>query len=251
MKETFQKIINTKQFNIIMIAIIITIILFIVGIISLKYNEEGERNIPFKISKIVVISDVEGIDNKTENKWDMTVDQNNDIYIYIEKNDNYKYTEAIESINIDNFNVEQNIEVGQKKLYKPELDIDSKLFKNIEENEVNSIKYQGGLNSDIKNLQISNQGGLVVFRYATINIGNYISNEDEQVNHTDLLKKLNINNNDLKFKLYFDICINLESDKKYVANISLDLPINNIVEDGVQSLEITDLDNVVFKRFNQ
>lgn len=251
MKENLRRIVNTKQFNIIMIAIIITIILFVVGIISLKYHEEGEINLPFKLSKIAIISGVEGTDNKTENKWDITVNQNNDIYVYIEKNDNYKYTEVIESIDIYNFNVEQNIEIGQKILYKPELDIESKLFKNTKENEVSSIKYQGGLKSDIKNLQISNQGGLAVFRYSTINIGNYISNEDEEINHIDLLKKLNINNDDLKFKLYFDICINLESDKKYIANISLDLPINNIVEDGVQSLEITDFNNVVFKRFNE
>ncbi len=251
MKESLQRIVNTKQFNIIMIAMIITIILFVVGIISLKYHEEGEVNLPFKLSKIVIISDVEGTDNKTENKWDINVNQNNDIYIYIEKNNDYKYTEAIENIKLDNFNIEQKLDIGQKKLYKPEVDVESKLFKNVEENEVKDIIYQGSLNSDIKNLKISNQGGLVVFRYSTMNIGNYVSNEDEQIDHVDLLKNININNDDLKFKLNFDVSIILKSTKKYIANISLDLPINNIVEEGVQSLEITDLNNVVFKRFNQ
>ena len=151
MKESLQRIVNTKQFNIIMIAMIITIILFVVGIISLKYHEEGEVNLPFKLSKIVIISDVEGTDNKTENKWDINVNQNNDIYIYIEKNNDYKYTEAIENIKLDNFNIEQKLDIGQKKLYKPEVDVESKLFKNVEENEVKDIIYQGSLNSDIKN----------------------------------------------------------------------------------------------------
>ena len=31
----------------------------------------------------------------------------------------------------------------------------------------------------------------------------------------DLLKKLNVNNDDLKFKVTFDILINLNSDKTY------------------------------------
>jgi hypothetical protein len=251
MREKMQQIINSKQFHIIMIVVIVIAILFIVGIIMLKYHVEGETNLPFNLSKITVISGIEGIDNETEDKWNLTVNQNNDIYLYIENNNNYNNDEAIESINLENFKVEQNIELGQKKLYKPEQDAESTLFKNIEANETQTITYKGRLNSNIKNLEISNQGGLVVFRYATTNIGNYISNEDEQINHEELLKKLNINNEDLKFKLYFDIYINLESGKKYSANVSLDLPIENVVENGTQSKEITELNNVIFKRVNE
>ena len=60
-------------------------------------------------------------------------------------------------------------------------------------NEVDNIEYIGDMDSSIKEMKISNQGGLVVFRYAINNLGNYISNDDEQINHSELLKKLNVN----------------------------------------------------------
>ena len=97
-------------------------------------------------------------------------------------------------------------------------------------------------------MKISNQGGLVVFRYAINNIGKYVSNDDEQINHSELLKKLNINNDDLKFKVSFDIYITLNGGKTYKANIDLDLPINDVVNQGTQSMEYTDLKDIVFKR---
>ena len=104
------------------------------------------------------------------------------------------------------------------------------------------------MNSNIKEMKISNQGGLVVFRYAINNIGNYISNDDEEINHSELLKKLNVNDDDLKFKVTFDICITLNSGKAYKSNISLELPVNDVVNQGTQSTELTDLKNIVFKR---
>ena len=93
-----------------MVIFIIVIILFIAGVISLKYNVEGEANLPFELSKISIISSVEGTDNEdAQNKWNLTVNQNNDIYLYIKKNDNYKNTEIIQSIVLDNFNIQQSL----------------------------------------------------------------------------------------------------------------------------------------------
>ena len=97
-------------------------------------------------------------------------------------------------------------------------------------------------------MKISNQGGLVVFRYAINNLGNYISNDDEQINHSELLKKLNVNNDDLKFKVSFDIYITLNGGKVYKSNIDLELPVNDVVNQGIQSMEYTNLENIVFKR---
>ena len=251
MKDIIKKIINTKEFHICMVICIIVIILFVAGIISLKYSVEGESNLPFELSKISVISSVEGTDNEdSQNKWNLTVNQNNDIYLYIKKNDNYKSTEIIQSIILDNFNIQQSSEIGQKKLFKPDSNIDTVMFKDIEENVTDKIEYKGDLDSSIKDLKISNQGGLIVCRYAITDIGNYISNDDEEINHQELLKKLNINNDDLKFKITFDITIKLESNKSYKANVELELPIDNVVDNGTQSREVTDLDSVIFKRVN-
>lgn len=249
MKERIKQIINTKQFHIIMVLFIILAILFVVGVISLKYNVEGEGNLPFYISKISIISNVEGVDVEDEvNKWNLQVNQNNDIYLYIKKNDRYKDTEIIESVKLDNFDIKEKSKVGEIKLLKPDSNIESIIFKNVTENEVDSIEYTGDMESSIKEQKISNQGGLVVFRYTINNIGNYISNDDEEINHSNLLNKLNINNDDLKFKVSFDINITLNSGKTYKSNIELELPVNDVVNNGVQSTEYTDFDNIVFKR---
>ena len=249
MKERIKQIINTKQFHIIMVLFIIFSILFVAGVISLRYNVEGEGNLPFYISKISIISNVEGTDvEDNTNKWNLQVNQNNDIYLYIKKNDDYKKTEIIESVKLDNFNIEQNSKIGDMKLLKPDSNIENAIFKNTAENEVDNIEYIGDMDSNIKNLKISNQGGLVVFRYANNNIGNYISNDDEEINHSELLQKLGINNDDLKFKVTFDINITLNSGKIYKSNIELELPVNDVVNQGTQSAEYTDLENIVFKR---
>ena len=249
MKERIKQIINTKHFHMIMVLIIIFTILFVVGVISLKYNVEGEGNLPFYISKISTISNVEGIDvEDNTNKWNLQVNQNNDIYLYIKKNDKYNDTEIIKSVKLENFDIKENSKVGEIKLLKPDSNIESMIFKNIAENEVNSIEYIGDMESSIKEQKISKQGGLVVCRYAINNIGNYISNDEEEINHSNLLNKLNINNDDLKFKVTFDIYITLNSGKIYKSNIELELPVNDVVNNGVQSTEYKDIDNIVFKR---
>lgn len=250
MKDKIKKIINTKEFNMCMVALIIFIILFISGIVSLKYSVEGESNLPFSLSKISIISIVGGTDKEdSENIWDIEVDQNNDIYLHINRNDNYKETETIQSIKIDNFIVKEKPKVGNVVLLKPDRNDENSIFKNNLENEVNNIEYLGDLETNIKDLKISNQGGIIVFRCRNENISNYVSNnEGEQVNQSDLLNILSIDNEDLKFKISFDIYINLSSGKSYKSTIDLEFPINNVVKDGMQSVEYTDMEDFVFKR---
>lgn len=251
MKEKLKMFFDTKEFHICMIIVIIIAILFVSGIIVLKYNVEGETNLPFKLSKISVISTIEGNDNDdAENKWNLTVNQNNDIYLYINKNDDYKDTVAIDKILINNFAIAQAPKVGEIKLYKPDAGIDATIFRDVAENETASIEYAGDLESSIKDLKVSNQGGLIVFRYANTNIGKYVSNEDAEINHNDLIKKLNVTNDDIKFKFAFDIAIKIKSGATYKSNIELELPVENVVENGTQSVENTDLSKFIFKRVN-
>lgn len=249
MKEKIKSIMNTKQFHMSMVAIMIVTILFVVGIISLKYNVEGEGNLPFYISKISTISNTQGVDAPDEtNKWNINVNQNNDIYFYINRNNNYKDTETISSIKLNNFIITQNSKVGEVKLLKPDSNLETAIFVNNNENEVDEIEYIGDVESNIKNMKISNQGGLVAFRYAISNIGNYISNDDVEINHNELLKKLQINNDDLKFSVSFDIYISLNSGKTFKSSATLDFPVGDVVNNGSQGNENTDLKNIVFKR---
>lgn len=248
MKETLKKIVNKRYFHICMIIVIITVILFVLGIVTLRYNVEGETNMPFNLSKITIISSSEGMDKDSgENKWAFDVNQNNDIFLYIEKNKNYNKEEIIKSISINNINIEKEIQKGDIKLFKPSDSTENAMFCNKEENIIEKIEYTGDINSNLQQLKISNQGGVIAFRYSNYKIAEYISNDDE-IAFNNLLKSANINENDLKAKIKFDITIKIESGKEYKSNISLDVPVGNIIEEGTTSTEITDLNNLVFKR---
>lgn len=250
MKDQIKKIVEARYFHIIVFISIISIILFVFGVLSIRYSVEGETNLPFELSKISIISNVEGIGNEdNENKWNITVNQNNDIYLYISKNKNYQEsnTEVIKQVILDNFKIEQTKQLGIKKVYKPDVNVDMPLFRCIDDNYTYKIEYKGDLETNLKNMTISNQGDMIVFRYSNTGLGTYISNEDEEINHSLLLQKLNISNEDLNFKLSFNITIELESGKKYCSLITLELPINDI-QSGTQSKEITNLNDIIFRR---
>ena len=244
MKQKLSK----KVFHICMIIVIIFAILFGVGILILRYQVEGETNLPFEISKISIISSVDGKDNKDEkNKWNITVNQNNDIYIYIDKNNNYNKTEIIDSIIIDSITINKDSEKGETHIYKP-TEKGTNMFENTQENIVDQIIYTGDMESNIKKLKISNQGGLVVFRIANDKVATFTSNEAEQVDYSKLLKETKITYEDLKATVNMNLTIKLASGKSFKTNISLQIPIEDIVEKGTSSKEITDTNNIVFKR---
>ena len=103
-----------------LIAIVIMVIIFvIVASIILRYYVEGEKNMPFQISKIIVISTAGGTQKtETDKRWDMQIFQNNDIYIDIIKNKNYTQEEIIDKIIVNNFVVETQPQKGELKKYK-------------------------------------------------------------------------------------------------------------------------------------
>lgn len=241
---------NVKQriFHSMIITIIIIAILCVGGMLILRYQVEGESNMPFKISKISIIESVEGTESQeAEQKWSFNVDENNDIYIYIEKNSTYGKTEIIESVEIKNISVNKTNEKGIVKFYKPVID-EKRMFINQEENEITDITYNGELESNIKEEKISNQGGIVAFRYAINNISQYSSQDAEEIDHSQLLKLTNITQEDLQTTLTFDIIINLSSGKKYQAPISIEIPTDEIIEKGTVGIDETDLNNIIFKR---
>ena len=237
-----------KAFHVAIIIIIISVILCVGGMLILKYEVEGESNMPFKITKISIIESVEGLENESAGeKWSFRVNENNDIYIYIEKNFSYGKTEIIDSVEVKNIKANRQKELGELKFYKPVMD-EKKMFVNQTENEITDIIYTGELESNIKEQKISNQGGIVAFRYGINNISKYVSENDELINHSQLIKLTNITQEDLQTQLTFDIIINLKSGKKYQAPISVDIPTDEIIEKGTVGIDITDLKNIIFKR---
>lgn len=249
MIEKIKEITNKKSFHVIVITIIMVTLFFILGITILDYNENGESNMPFNISKISIISTSEGIDKVSEgNKWAFDINQNNDIFVYIKKNDTYGKTETIKNIILDNFQIDKQSEKGEMKIFKPDAESQNLIFTRKEENVQNILQYNGGTESHFKNMQISNQGDKLAFRYSNVNLASYESNEEEEINHAELLKKSGITMDDLKGTLSFDISICLDSGKVFKANVKLEMPVGDIIENAQQSVEITDFDDVVFKR---
>lgn len=248
MKEKIKYIVGKKSFHICVIIVIVVAMLFFLGITILKYSVEGETNMPFNLNKIIVVSSSEGKEKDSgENRWAFDINQNADIYLYISKNENYKEQEAIKSVVIDNIKVEKQEDKGTTNFYRPNINETGGTFSNSEENLVQNIEYQGAMETDLKNLKIGNQGGMIIFRCGNDKIEEYISNE-EMIDHSQLLKKIGKTEESLKQKIIFDLNIKIESGKEYKATIELDVPVEGLVENGKASLEITDLTDVIFKR---
>lgn len=228
--------------------LIIVLIIAVIALLILKYEVEGEQNMPFKLSSAFILSNAEGY-QETESKdykWDVEIYQTNDIYLNVEKNKNYKETEIIKSIKIENITINQQPRIGEIIFYRAVND-DKSLFSYKEEYEIdNEVEYIGDTKTDLENLKISNQGGTIILRVINKTGKNYQSNEEELEHSGKLLNKLDITNEDIKSNVSFDLIIELESEISFKSNMQIDLPVGNIETEGYTNIEITE--DVVFKR---
>lgn len=251
-----EKIKQRIKFSAIIIVVVIIVAIAIFTV--LRYEVEGEKNLPFELGKIIVISSATTTENRddtanaenTENYlWQEKVIQTNDVYIYIDKNSNFKSEEIIKSVKIENIQILENVKLGKIQVYMPN-SLDDGLYKYVNEFLVNSsLIYTGASADNKKNLEIGNQGGCVCISFANVGVGDYKSNDDTQIEQgAYILEKMNVANSDLKFKVSFDLIIEVK-DKSYKTNIKLDLPIEDVVGKKETHREITDFSNVIFKRF--
>ena len=231
---------------------IIVIIIVIVSSIILKYQVEGETNLPFQVSKIMVISNAYGVQKQeTQDRWDLELVQNNDIYIDIFKNKNYNEEEVIDKVILEDFEIEQKPQKGEIVIYSSQ-SLEDGVYYNEEEYRIkDKLEYIGNEEkSDLQNLQISNQGGLILLRIVNQNLGQYTSNQDTQIRHDGtLLGKIGITNEQLNSTVSFNLLIELKSGKRYKTKISLDIPKGNLIQEGTTNYEISGTEELVFKRY--
>lgn len=233
----------------VIIVIVLTLIITIICLLMLKYAVEGENNMPFELSQLMVVSTAEGIDiDGKENTWNFNLVQNNDMYMYISKNKDYKETEIIKNITINNFKIENGPSVGKIVIYRPSTKEDRVYEYNEEYIIKDEIIYQGAESTSAKNLEISNQGGIILLRFCNNEIGKYSSNEEVITHDGTILSKLNLENKDIKCKVSFDLSIELVSGTKFTGRIKIDLPSGNIINEGTSNYEKKDFKDVVFKR---
>ena len=169
--EDFQKKFR-KVINFFIAVFIIALIITIICLIMLKYEIEGENNMPFELSQIVTISTAEGIEIDGDEIWNFELAQNNDVYIHISKNKNYKEEEIIKKIAINNYKIIEKPTIGEINIYKPSKN-ENKTFEYLEEYLIeNELVFNGSDSSNLKELELSNQGGVIAFRICNKNLRN-------------------------------------------------------------------------------
>ena len=229
-------------------AVLAIIILFVI-LIMLKYQVEGEKELPYKLSKILLVSTVDGKANEdSENLWNIDVTQTNDIFIYIDSDGITK--ETIKEISLENFNLVKAPQKGSIQILRPTSDLDN-LYSNSVQNYLNDkIEYQGAKLDDMKSLEVSNNGGVVGFRLALNELGKFISNDEtvEVIYDGRLLSNLGVSLEEIKLTLNFDIIITTNENISYKGTLSLDMPTDEIIEKGASKIEVTDFFVIVFKR---
>lgn len=89
----------------VIVVLILTLMITTICLLMLKYAVEGENNMPFVLSQMITVSTAEGIDIEGEDTWNFDLVQNNDIYLSITKNKNYKEEEIIKTITLHHFEI--------------------------------------------------------------------------------------------------------------------------------------------------
>ena len=142
--------INKKLMHLCIIIVMIVAIIFTALMIVLKYGQDGETNMPFQISKISVISTVGAQDVENNNKeWNLRVNQNNDIYVYVQKNEKYTKTETIKNVTIDNININSQSKIGTINIFRPSKNKNS-MFENSKDYEATQIPFSGDKSTKFK-----------------------------------------------------------------------------------------------------
>lgn len=229
--------------------ICVAILILLAVLIMLRYEVEGEKDLPYKINKILLVSTVDGKPNEDpENLWNIDITQTNDIFIYIDPEGKPK--ETIKEVSLENFSIIKTPQKGNVEILRPTADLDN-LYSNSVQNYLNDkIVYVGAKLDDMKSLEISNNGGVAGFRVALNDLGKFVSN-DENIEITydgRLLSNLGVSLEEIKLSLSFDIIITTSENINYKGTITLEMPTNEIIEQGASKTEITDFSNVVFKR---
>ena len=234
------------------LAFLIVIVTIVIAIVA-KYSVEGEKSLPYSLSKILVVSRIDTKNNEdSTNLWNISLTENNNIFIYINKNK--ETNETIKEIKLENFKITKESPKGNIKIYRPTGDLNSNnLYEHSTQDYLNTnITYTGATVDTLKNLEIANTGGMIGIRISLEDLGNYISNnyEEEIVYDGNLVNKAGLTKEDITFSVSFDLLITLNSNITFKGNINLDLPNEDILTNPESYLEITNFDDIVFKRIN-
>ena len=217
----------------------------------IKYSVKGEQNLPFNLKKINIISTAESdiVQDDAQN-WHAGILQENDIFIVLEKNANYKKEDTIKNVKLENFNIEKTNDKMQIKMYRPQNN-DFEYIYTDEFKFEDSLQFEGSTDTNLETLQINNQGAKIGFSVAVDNLGEYKFSLNEKVpSDGKLLAKAGLKTEEIEFKLNFDLIIETGAGNKFKSNITMNLPTGDILTEGVSTYEDTELKDIIFKRIS-
>ena len=235
--------------HIYVVILILVMGLLISGLFMIKYSVEGEKNLPFNLKNISIISTAESdLKRDEEENWHAGILQKNDILIVIEKNEKYKKEDTIKEIKIENFEVKKANDNMDISFYMPQSNEFTYTYS--DDYKIQDIlKYEGSLETKIEEFKINNQGCKIGMSITSGNLGEYEFSINEEVpSDGKLLAKAGLTREDIEFTVSFDLIIETGLGNKFKTRISLELPIGNILEEGVSTQELTNVENIVFKR---
>lgn len=248
---------KVQRIKLIVAIVVVLIAVILVCVRIAIYEKEGEKNMPFNLSKIIIISTAQKDETSVNAEQatqtvlgDFNIIQNNDIYISVEKNENNaKKGETIKNITIENIEIVEAPKKGTLKAYMPN-SLDGSKYNYSDDYLVSqSLTYRGADQNNYQNLQINKNGGNIAFSVANKELGTYVSGESTEITYNGtMLSNLALTNEDVKSKIAFNLVIELDDGKKYSGRVELDLNCEGLVETGTTQTEITDFSNVVFKR---
>lgn len=244
-KKDKKKVVKKYIFiSFIIFAIVISILL------TIKYNVEGDKEMPYVLSKISIRSALDGTNNQSENLWDINLSQINDVIVFISKNENVKSDEKIKSVKITNKFAEVTPKKGTIKMYLPTSNDVNKTYVNHSEDCISvDVEYIGNVFNNYESREIAEDGGFIAFRISNEDIANYVSNDDLEIAYNkSLLEKAQINEEEISFTFTFDLIIETTDGIKYKGTVKLDLPVGSFENSGIINQEITDFSKVIFKR---
>jgi len=243
---------SKKRIIYIYIVFFIFLIIFLVaGFFMLKYSVKGEQNLPFILKKINIISTAESdIEQDDAQNWHAGILQENNIFIVLEKNENYKKEDTIKSVKFENFNIEKVNDKMQIKMYRPKNNDFEYLYTDEFKFE-GSLQFEGSTDTNLETLQINNQGAKIGFSVAVDNLGEYSFSLNEKVpSDGKLLAKAGLKTEQIEFKLNFDLIIETGTGNKFKSNITMNLPTGDILTEGVSTYEDSELEDIIFKRIS-
>lgn len=240
----------SKRIKILIAIIIVLLIVSIGSYFFIQYqkneNEKLERaKTVFNISQLIIYSSADATQNDTNKEpiWNLNLYQYTNIGIKINNQNDYtgeKNKNAIKELYIDNIQILEKPILGNLNFYylNP---LDFSKGNIIEENLItDNLNYDVldfGVSLDSSKPQINKDAGIVSLQIINKDIYNDFIISDISAPVTfdgSLLKRSNLDLNNLKYKISFDINIVNNLDEKFKCTVLIDCPIEK--EDSEESI---------------